>query len=343
MDEPLYHLQLQAGDPLHLLSWTMQNGFAQVSVSPTYRDHPVLWIRPKYLRIPGPRPGLLWVEFTTSDWEGRSWTFHPKNFVAWVSRSDGLAQLDPRERAQLEHYLAVSRQRLSREGVCELFGFNVNSYTYVAVGLGKAEGEGMYSRRLHVTIAYLPIVSTEAEYKLRQRLQQIINVWRDTPPPERAKAIIRSRALYVGDCQDDIDGLLSVAPDQMDQALQAGTLRLVHCHIDPTEEPERYAEEARRLQRRDWLRLNTAHDRSKTLPQLTANGITANPSSGLRDSLELRDLCAYLQDAVRHWPGVLPSSAERPVRIWPRILHETNWHISRGQDFRQQIVETWSF
>ena len=109
-EAPLYDtLQLQPGDTLHLLSWTLENGFARVGVSPTHPGHPDLWIRPKYLRIPGPRPGLLWVEFTTSDWEGRSWTFHPKNFVAWVSRSDGLAQLDPRERAQLEHYLAISR------------------------------------------------------------------------------------------------------------------------------------------------------------------------------------------------------------------------------------------
>ena len=198
----------------------------------------------------------------------------------------------------------------------------------------------MYSQRLHVTIAYLPIASTEAECKLRQRLQQIINVWRDTPPPERAKAIIRSRALYVGDCQDDIDGVLSLAPDQMDQALQAGTLRLVHCHIDPRKEPERYAEEVRRLHQRDWLRWYTAHERSKSLPQLTANGITANPSSGLRGSLELRDLCAYLQDAVSHWRGVWPSCLERKVLIRPWILDESGWHISKGQDFKLAIVET---
>ena len=114
----------------------------------------------------------------------------------------------------------------------------------------------MYSQRLHVTIAYLPIVSTEAECKLRQRLHQIINVWRDTPPPERAKAIIRSRAIYVGagDSPDDIDELLSLALDQVNQALEAGELRLVHSQYDPREEPELYAGEGRRLHQRDWIR-----------------------------------------------------------------------------------------
>ena len=208
--------------------------------------------------------------------------------------SAGRDNIDPRAREQLEHYLVASTRSLSSEDVRKLFGKKREAYTYVALGLGQAEGEGVYSRTLHVTIAYLPIVSTEAECKLRQRLHQIINVWRDTPPPERAKAIIRSRALYVGDCQDDIDGVLSLAPDQMDQALQAGTLRLVHCHIDPRKEPERYAEEARRLQHRDWLRLNIAHERSKSLPQLTPIGIRANPSSGLRGSDELRDVCFFI-------------------------------------------------
>ena len=201
----------------------------------------------------------------------------------------------------------------------------------------------MYSQRLRVTIAYLPIVSTEAECKLRQRLDQIIDVWRDTPPPERAKAIIRSRALYVGDCQDDIDGVLSLAPDQMDQALQAGTLRLVHCHIDPKKEPELYAEEVRRLHQRDWLKWYTAHERSKSLPQLTPIGIRANPSRGLRGSDELRDLCFYLQDAVSHWSGVRRSFLETTDVIRPWIVEESRWHISKGQDFRLTFVEIRSF
>ena len=226
-----------------------------------------------------------------------------------------------------------------------MFGFNSKSYTYDALSLGRADGDGMYSRTLRVTVAYLPIVFPKEATRLQRRLNEIIYQWRINLPHQRAKAIIRPRAIYVGagDSPDDIDPLLSLALDQVNQALETNELRLVHSRYDPREEPELYAREVRRLHQRDWIMQHIAHDRSKSLPQLTPIGIRANPSSGLRGSDELRDLCFYLQDAVSHWSGVRRSFLETTDVIRPWIVEESRWHISKGQDFRLTFVEIRSF
>ena len=95
----------------------------------------------------------------------------------------GLTQLDPRERGQLEQYIAETTEGLSRNDVCKLFGCSNEAYTYVALGLGHAD--------LHVTIAYLPTCFPLEENRLRRRLNEILDQWRDVLPHQRAQAIIR--------------------------------------------------------------------------------------------------------------------------------------------------------
>ena len=348
---------LLRGDCFSLLDYTIvtcgisKAAFVKVDISPSHGDgHPHLWIKLDYLHVPGPIPGLAWKHVSDDSWQGRRLSFHPKLFHAYVHQADIDDYLPDRDKAVVRHFLegaqaAVKRGQLfepEKFAAAPPFGVNGKSYTYVALCLGPWIAMGSRTWRLHITIAYLPLLPTSEYCRLLDRCEYVVYCWITSHPIERPWAIIgtSSRGVYVGDDQEAIkDGLLTLSSSQVERSLESGKFRLVTSRIDPICEPAKYAEEVRRLYRRDSLRLKQASTRAEQLRHFPNSGVQVSPCGGLgapRCGLDVRDLCYYLQDVVTHWPGAQWTAGFETIN--PCILDASAWHISRHEDW--ELVTT---
>ena len=287
---------------------------------------------------------MVWKPLTDREWAGRQLAFRPGQFRAYVQQAEGLEGLSEREAVMVRHFLEGARpaaqraQRVDpgRFAAAPPFGENGSSYTYVALALGPLIWFGSAHWRLHVTIAYLPRLSHGEFVRFEQRCIFVVETWQGTAPIARPMAIVgaHSRGVYIGNAfETEREGILTMAPDQIERELQAGSFRLVTSHIDPVAEPIRYATEVRRLLTRDSRRLREATVRAAALNTSTQEEVLVRPERGLDPRLakEVRDLCAYLQDVVVHWPGA-QWSMDRDT-IQPCILDSSSWHVSRQDEW----------
>ncbi len=335
---------LAQGTQVTVTSLDCVNDYVQVDIGQDATNQPVLvWVRPKYLFVPGPIPELRWTYFTEEYWLRQQLKFVPKQFYVFLTVTpEADVQLDERDQIFLSTFKERSKPRFREakeqcpEDLRTLPPFGNTKkfrYTYIALFLSLLVFLGAYSRNFHISLAYCAVMQDRWAGRLHDALTEKLNIWIVTPPEYRARRLIDSRGIFL---HDDIDGILGLDPEQLEREIVEGRLDLVTSVHDKYTSPDLYAEEVRKIYKREVTRFQVAHERSSRLAPLPAQ-IETFPANQLDLLLygHLHDLCSYLRDHIERCPAAR-WRGYTGLTIDPLILHPHDWHISAQQQWRLQ-------
>ena len=355
---------LPGGTPLRAVSWKIRHESIEVHVvrgatgealSPSRwaggNECEVGWVAVE--EVVGYDNRRWYRGLTEEEWYSSSWQTTVKALRVWVSRGgrtwqevyDAILPTQEQSRQEKKHLNMVREV------------FEVEGYTYVALGLGRMwQGDWEATNlRLHVTIAYAAAMEDSEMKALQEILTNQVHEWARLEPNLRPLKVTRFRRWETQTrMQKRGDTSLTrnctrkpiVTMGQGEVEAMVAEERIHTLDLDEDDE-ESLGEFVGRLYSRDRDRLREGRERAAALSKNDGLLRVECADEGLgAGSLEIQDLLAYLADTVRFFASASKRLDPAPGRLKgklvpPYVTPPERWHITKQGSWLRSHECTW--